>query len=158
MRQGRDEKCREGEVSPSTPLEFLRPCMLSRFRHVWLCATPWTVPRQAPLSLGFSRREYWSGLPFSSPEDLPNPGIELASLISPELQASPLSLSTWETLVAGLIMKLTQDRLTGEKETLNSCTWQSHKMGPKTWPKQATFILIRQRDNAFVRNWQDEET
>ena len=39
-------------------------------------ATPWTVARQAPLSMGFSRQEYWSGLPFSSPGDLPNPGIK----------------------------------------------------------------------------------
>ena len=39
-------------------------------------ATPWTVARQAPLSMGFSRQEYWSGLPFPSPEDLPDPGIE----------------------------------------------------------------------------------
>ena len=42
-------------------------------------ATPWTVAHQAPLSMGFSRQEYWSGLPFSSPGDLPNPGIELGS-------------------------------------------------------------------------------
>ena len=39
-------------------------------------ATPWTVARQAPLSMGFSRQEYWSGLPFPSPGDLPDPGIE----------------------------------------------------------------------------------
>ena len=39
-------------------------------------ATPWTVAHQAPLSLEFSRQEYWSGLPFPSPGDLPNPGIE----------------------------------------------------------------------------------
>ena len=38
--------------------------------------TPWTVARQAPLSLGFPRQEYWSGLPFLSPGDLPDPGIE----------------------------------------------------------------------------------
>ena len=49
--------------------------------------TPWTVARQAPLSLGFSRQEYWSGLPFPSPGDLPNPGIEPRS---PALQADPL--------------------------------------------------------------------
>ena len=42
-------------------------------------ATPWTVTRQAPLSMGFSRHEYWSGLPFPSPGDLPNPGIEPGS-------------------------------------------------------------------------------
>ena len=38
--------------------------------------TPWTVARQAPLTMGFSRQGYWSGLPFPSPEDLPDPGIE----------------------------------------------------------------------------------
>ena len=41
--------------------------------------TPWTVSRQAPLSMGFSRQEYWSELPFSSPGDLPDPGMELRS-------------------------------------------------------------------------------
>ena len=44
--------------------------------RVLLFATPWTVAYQAPLSMGFSRQEYWSGLPFPSPGDLPNPGIE----------------------------------------------------------------------------------
>ena len=43
-------------------------------------ATPWAVAHQAPLSRGFSRQEYWSGLPFSSPGDLPDPGIEPTSL------------------------------------------------------------------------------
>ena len=43
---------------------------------VRLFATLWTVARQAPLFMGFSRQEYWSGLPFPSPGDLPNPGIE----------------------------------------------------------------------------------
>ena len=42
-------------------------------------ATPWCIARQAPLSLGFPKQEYWSGLPFPSPGDLPDPGIELAS-------------------------------------------------------------------------------
>ena len=41
--------------------------------------TPWTVAYQAPLSMGFSRQEYWSGLPFPSPGDLPNPGIKPGS-------------------------------------------------------------------------------
>ena len=48
---------------------------------------PCTATHQAPLSLGFSRQEYWSGLPFSSPGDLPNPGVEPGS---PELQADSL--------------------------------------------------------------------
>ena len=46
------------------------------FNHIRLFATPWTVAHQAPPSIGFSRQEYWSGLPFSFPGDLPNPGIE----------------------------------------------------------------------------------
>ena len=44
--------------------------------HVQLLATPWTVAHQAPLYMEFSRQEYWSGLPFPSPQDLPNPGTE----------------------------------------------------------------------------------
>ena len=48
-------------------------------------ATPWTVTSQAPLSMGFPRKEYWSGLPFPSPGDLPNPGIKTASPESPAL-------------------------------------------------------------------------
>ena len=50
-------------------------------------ATPWTVALQAPLSMGSSRQEHWSGLPFPSPGDLPNPGIEPGS---PALQADSL--------------------------------------------------------------------
>ena len=48
--------------------------------HVWLFAAPWTVAYQAPPSMDFSRQEYWRGLPFLSPGDLPNPGIEPRSL------------------------------------------------------------------------------
>ena len=47
--------------------------------HVQLFATPWTVAQQASLPLGFPRQEYWSGLPFPSPEDIPGPGIEPVS-------------------------------------------------------------------------------
>ena len=46
---------------------------------VRLFGTPWTVAHQAPLSMGFPRQEYWSGLPFPSPRDLPDPGIEPGS-------------------------------------------------------------------------------
>ena len=50
--------------------------MLSHFSHVWLFATSWTIAHQAPLSMGFCRLEYWSGLAFLSPGDLPDPGIK----------------------------------------------------------------------------------
>ena len=53
---------------------------------VQFLATPWTVALQAPLSIGFSRQEYWSGWPFPPPRDLPNSGIETASA----LQVDPL--------------------------------------------------------------------
>ena len=58
---------------------------LSRVR---LFATPWTIAYQAPPSMGFSRQEYWSGLPFPSPGDLPDPGIESGF---PALQADALT-------------------------------------------------------------------
>ena len=61
------------------------PCMLSCFSCVQLFATLWTVAHQAPLSMGFPRQEYWSGLPFPSPGDLPNSGIEPASFMSSAL-------------------------------------------------------------------------
>ena len=53
-----------------------------------LCSTLWnlwTVAHQVPLSMGFSRQNYWGGLPFPPPGDLPNPGIKLMSLMSPAL-------------------------------------------------------------------------
>ena len=56
--------------------------------HVRLFGTPWTVAYQASLSMGFSRQEYWSGLPFPSPRDLPDPGIEPGS---PTLEADALT-------------------------------------------------------------------
>ena len=55
--------------------------------HVWLFAIPWTLTYQAPLSMGFYRQEYWSGLPFPFLGDLPDPGIEARS---PALQANAL--------------------------------------------------------------------
>ena len=60
-----------------TEIAPLPPCVLS---CVWLFATPWTIPREAPLSMEFSRQEYWSGLPFPTSGDLLDPGIEPACL------------------------------------------------------------------------------
>ena len=71
--------------------------MSSRFSRVRLFSTLWTVAHQAPLSMGFSRQEYWSGQPFPFPEDLPNPGIEPVSLMSPALAGMFFTTSaTWE--------------------------------------------------------------
>ena len=62
-------------------------------------ATPWPVALQAPLFMQFSRQEYWSGVPFPTPGDLPNPGIEPASIASPTLAGGFFTASaTWEAI------------------------------------------------------------
>ena len=74
-------------------------CLLSHFSCVQLCATLWTVAHQTPLSMGFSKQEYWGGLPCSPTGDLPNPGIKSASLMSPALAGRFFTTSTtWEAL------------------------------------------------------------
>ena len=79
--------------SPGTPttvsqsISCMPAGMLSHFSRVWLCATLWTVACQVPLSMEFSRQEYWSGLPCPLSGDLPNPGIEPRS---PALQPDSL--------------------------------------------------------------------
>ena len=70
---------------------YVCACMCaSRFSHIQLVATLWTTAGQAPLSMGFSRPEYWGGLPFPPPGDLPDPGIEPTSIVSPALAGSSL--------------------------------------------------------------------
>ena len=72
-------------------------CVLSCFSHVWLFVMLWTVALQAPLSMGFSRQEDWSGLPFPFPRDLPNPGIEPVSRMSPSLAGGVFTTrASWE--------------------------------------------------------------
>ena len=72
-------------------------CVLSRFSCVQLFVTLWTVACQAPLSMGFSRQEYWSGLSCPPPRDLPDPGIEPTSLMSLALAGGLFTTkATWE--------------------------------------------------------------
>ena len=81
--------------SPS--LSTHQACVLSHFSCVQLFATLWTT-HQAPLSMGFPRQEYWSGLSFPPPGDLPDPGMEPASLMSPALAGGFFftTSATWE--------------------------------------------------------------
>ena len=67
--------------------------LLSRFSQIQFFVTLWTVVLQIPLSMGFSRQEYWSGLPFPPPGDLPDPGFKHVSPGAPILQAVSLLLS-----------------------------------------------------------------
>ena len=96
------------EIAPSLSYEIclwhswnfrnLGTCMLSHFSRVQLFVTLRTVAHQAPLSMGFSRQEYWSWLPFPPPGVLPNPRIEPTSLLSPSLAGEFFTTRvTWET-------------------------------------------------------------
>ena len=91
------EQCREplylnSFILVAPPRGRYYACMLSHFSRDQPFVTLWTVDHQASLSMGFSRQEYWSGLPFLPPGDLPNPGIELESPAAPVLQADSLPL------------------------------------------------------------------
>ena len=81
-------------------------CVLSHFSHVKLFTTLWTVAHQAPLSMGFSRQENWSGLPCPPPGDLPQPGIKH---MSPALQVESLLLSTGEALEKDILILLIEN-------------------------------------------------
>ena len=76
--------------SAETPLWIPTPCKCSPLSRVQVFVTPWSVAHQASLSMGFSRQEHWSGLPFPSPGYLPDPDIEPRS---PALQADSLPTS-----------------------------------------------------------------
>ena len=73
-------------TSPPSIFSFKKVCVCAQLlSRVRLSVIPWTVAHQAPLYMEFFRQEYWSGLPFPSPGDLPDPGIKSASLVSPAL-------------------------------------------------------------------------
>ena len=75
----------------------MRACMLSHFSHVQPFMTPWTIAYQAPVSMGFSRQEYWSGFPCLPPGDLPDLGVEPTSLTTTALAGRVFTTSTtWE--------------------------------------------------------------
>ena len=79
--------------------------VLSPFNYVRLFATLWAVAQQAPLSMGFSRQEHWSGLPCPPPGDLSDPGIKPMFLISPALAGRFFTTNaTWEHVVANGII------------------------------------------------------
>ena len=83
-------------------LPMNRACKPSCFSCVWLFETQRTVAHQAPLSMGFSRQEYWNGLQFPTPGDLPNPGNKSVSVMSPSLAGGFFTTSCiWETFPVG---------------------------------------------------------
>ena len=95
-----DVKIRQGIVYTCI---WLCACVLSHFSHVWFFATLWTVLRQAPLSMGFSRQEYWSGLPFPSLRDLPFPGIKSSTHMTPPLAGKLTSIFSGAAVREGIL-------------------------------------------------------
>ena len=92
--------------------------VLSQFSHVWLFATRWTVARQASLSMGFPREEYWSALPFPSPGNRPTQGSNLC----------PLHLLHWQ---AGSLSPVPP----GKSEENNGILWTSYPVSHLVSPK-----------------------
>ena len=95
------EETRWGRMCPNPGLLWtmtsLYACVLSHFGHVQLFETLRTVAHWDPLSKGFFRQEYWSGLPYPPPGDLPDSRMELTSLMSPSLAGGYFTTSaTWE--------------------------------------------------------------
>ena len=105
--------------------------------RVWLFGTPWTVAYQAPLSRGFSRQEWWSGLPFPSPGDLPDPGIEPRS---PILQEDAL-LSEPPGKPRSIILQLKKRIF--ELGYLIVLLWGGQKLFlPKIWSLSLEFVNV----------------
>ena len=94
--------------------------MLSHFSHVQLFATPWTVAHQTPLSMEFSRQEYWGGLPCPSPVVLPNPGIKPGSFMSSALMGGFFTTSTpWKPNVVLLLHRIVEISMENSQEYLH---------------------------------------
>ena len=90
----------ENGFSCRAPLTYMCVCCAGWFQSCPLFATLWTMAYQTPLSMGFCRQECWSGLPCPPPRNLPNPGIELASLVSPALASGFFTTSPkWKALL-----------------------------------------------------------
>ena len=101
------------------------PC---RFSHVWLFATLWTIACQALLSMGFSRQEYWSGLPYPSPGNLPDLGIEPVFLMSPTVAGGFYTTSTtWKAQFPKcFLLKKKSTMNSKQKEKEKICWFNNH--------------------------------
>ena len=120
-------------------------CTLSRVR---LFATPWTVAHEAPLSMGFPRQEYWSGLPFPSPGDLPDPGMEPTSPVAPALQANSLPLGPLESS----LHRLSHLILIRKEKLLLSLFYRWGNWGSGNWSNshKVTGLLVQIQDQETV--------
>ena len=117
-------------------------------RHVQLFATPWTAASQAPLSMGFSRQEYWSGLPFPPPGDLPDLGIEPTSFTSIYLIGRWIfnHCATWgwgNYLLPSCLRSLPSHRMEG--------TWAPNQHGPpSTYRQEHLYWTVKKARNRLL--------
>ena len=122
-------RLRSGWKAVSRMLPWFHIVEKNRFSHAWLLATLWIVaPPPVPLFMGFSRQEYWSGLPWPPPGDLPNPGIEPTSPLSPALQADSLQLSLVEECSPPNLLQLHSGQQNQEKGVTEGLRTTIHKM------------------------------
>ena len=111
--------------------------LLLSLYHVRLFVTPWTVASQAPLSMGFPRQKYWSGLPFPSPGDLPNPGIKpVSTALAGRFFTTELPRKPGNSIIK--LLKL-------EKAKKQVLLWASRQsrfvLTPWCWPHEIDFKL-----------------
>ena len=109
-------------------------CLVKSLGRVRLFATPWTVAHQAPPSMEFSRQEYWSGLPFPSSGDLPDPGIELR--VSTHCRQTLYRLSHQGILWLSWLLLLLDLQL------ISSCKYVILSIFGSTWEIQTQFVFI----------------
>ena len=120
-------------------------CVLSHFSHVRLFTSPWTVALQALLSKGFSRQEYQSGLPCPPPGGLPNPGIELMSLVSLPLAGGFFTThAIWEAHLKPEMEQSWQGKECGHEDTQASRNWED---GVPHW------VYAFAKDHLLLRDW-----
>ena len=119
---------------------YICPAMLSCFNCVQLCVISWAVAHHAPLSMGFSRQEYWSGLPCPPPGDLPNPGIEPGSLISCALasrffttSATLTAIGHYFSLLCSIPFVCLYNMVTMEMQCLDLCFKEGLVPSAVTW-------------------------
>ena len=119
-------------------------CSAQSLSHVWLFATPWTVSRQAPPSMGFFKQEHWNGLPFPSPGNLPDPRIGSAYLFISWVDRRILyHWATWEAV-------LCISYLSSILQSWNSSGWNRTRLVPSLPPLSC---LSKCTHNPLVHPW-----
>ena len=118
------------EMYTKSYMNILTTCVLSHFSHVWPFVTQWTTALQAPLSMGFSRQEHWSVLPFFSSGDLPDTRIKPTSLSSPALAGGFFTASATQWTQTKNILLVTQTNPDTKWEGITGgCEYQEELLG-----------------------------